>query len=124
MIGMALTLYAFCLPPLGMGEVYINSTYMRDSVTTVSPHMGGYVQKVLVRDFDSVKAGQPLAKIDPAPCRAKVVQAEAGLVGQQAALNRTAQDKASAPAVSRTNQATIDNAHAQLGRVHREWQHI
>ncbi len=121
---MVLALYAFRLPPFGMGEVYTNNAYVRGSVTAVSPRVGGYVQKVLVRDFDNVKAGQPLVEIDPAPYRAKVAQAEAGLAGQQAALNKTAQDKASALAVSKANQAAIDNARAQLDRARREWQRI
>lgn len=123
-IGVVLALYAFRLPPFGMGEVYTNNAYVRGSVTAVSPRVGGYVQKVLVRDFDNVKAGQPLVEIDPAPYRAKVAQAEAGLAGQQAALNKTAQDKASAFAVSKANQAAIDNARAQLDRARREWQRI
>lgn len=123
-IGVVLALYAFRLPPFGMGEVYTNNAYVRGSVTTVSPRVGGYVQKVLVRDFDNVKAGQPLVEIDPAPYRAKVAQAEAGLAGQLAALNKTAQDKASAIAVSKANQAAIDNARAQLDRARREWQRI
>ena len=123
-IGVVLALYAFRLPPFGMGEVYTNNAYVRGSVTAVSPRVGGYVQKVLVRDFDNVKAGQPLVEIDPAPYRAKVAQAEAGLAGQQAALNKTAQDKASALAVSKANQAAIDNARAQLDRARREWQRI
>lgn len=123
-IGVVLALYAFRLPPFGMGEVYTNNAYVRGSVTAVSPRVGSYVQKVLVRDFDNVKAGQPLVEIDPAPYRAKVAQAEAGLAGQQAALNKTAQDKASALAVSKANQAAIDNARAQLDRARREWQRI
>lgn len=65
-IGVVLALYAFRLPPFGMGEVYTNNAYVRGSVTAVSPRVGGYVQKVLVRDFDNVKAGQPLVEIDPA----------------------------------------------------------
>ncbi len=69
-IGVVLALYAFRLPPFGMGEVYTNNAYVRGSVTAVSPRVGGYVQKVLVRDFDNVKAGQPLVEIDPAPYRA------------------------------------------------------
>ena len=55
-IGVVLALYAFRLPPFGMGEVYTNNAYVRGSVTAVSPRVGGYVQKVLVRDFDNVGA--------------------------------------------------------------------
>lgn len=39
-------------------------------------------------------------------------------------MNKTAQDKASAIAVSKANQAAIDNARAQLDRARREWQRI
>ena len=46
------------------------------------------------------------------------------LAAEKAALNKTAQDKASAFAVSKANQAAIDNARAQLDRARREWQRI
>ena len=123
-IGVVLALYAFLLPPFGMGEVYTNNAYVRGSVTAVSPRVGGYVQKVLVNDFAEVKKGDPLVEIDPAPYQAKVAQAKAGLAAQQAALSKTTQDKASALAASKANQAVIDNAQAQLDRARREWQRI
>ena len=46
-----LALYAWRLPPFGLGEVYSNNAYVRGSVTVISPRVGGYVQKVLVQDF-------------------------------------------------------------------------
>ena len=64
--GVLLALYAFRLPPFGLGKVYTNNAYVRGNITVVSPHVGGYVQNVLVRDFDTVKAGQPLVEIDRA----------------------------------------------------------
>ncbi len=64
--GVLLALYAFRLPPFGLGEVYTNNAYVRGNITVVSPRVGGYVQNVLVRDFDTVKAGQPLVEIDRA----------------------------------------------------------
>ena len=122
--GVLLSLYAWRLPPFGIGEVYTNNAYVRGSVTVVSPRVGGYVQKVLVNDFAEVKKGDPLVEIDPAPYQAKVAQAKAGLAAQQAALSKTTQDKASALAASKANQAVIDNAQAQLDRARREWQRI
>ena len=86
--GVLLALYAFRLPPFGLGKVYTNNAYVRGNITVVSPHVGGYVQNVLVRDFDTVKAGQPLVEIDRAPYLSKVEQAKAGILAQQAVLDR------------------------------------
>ena len=49
--GAFFALYAWRLPPFGLGEVYSNNAYVRGSVTVISPRVGGYVQKVLVQDF-------------------------------------------------------------------------
>ena len=123
-IGVVLALYAFRLPPFGMGEVYTNNAYVRGNITVVSPRVGGYVQSVLVRDFDTVKAGQPLVEIDRAPYLSKVEQAKAGILAQQAALDKTKQDRASAQSAAKAGQADIANAQAVLDRANREWKRI
>ena len=108
--GVLLALYAFRLPPFGMGEVYTNNAYVRGNIIVVSPRVGGYVQSVLVRDFDTVKAGQPLVEIDRAPYLSKVEQAKAGILTQQAALDKTKQDRAPAQSAAKAGQAAIANA--------------
>lgn len=108
--GVLLALYAFRLPPFGLGEVYTNNAYVRGNITVVSPRVSGYVQNVLVRDFDTVKAGQPLVEIDRAPYLSKVEQAKAGILAQQAALDKTKQDRASAQSAAKAGQAAIANA--------------
>ena len=122
--GVLLALYAFRLPPFGLGEVYTNNAYVRGNITVVSPRVGGYVQSVLVRDFDTVKAGQPLVEIDRAPYLSKVEQAKAGILAQQAALDKTKQDRASAQSAAKAGQAAIANAQAVLDRANREWKRI
>ena len=122
--GALLALYAFRLPPFGLGKVYTNNAYVRGNITVVSPHVGGYVQNVLVRDFDTVKAGQPLVEIDRAPYLSKVEQAKAGILAQQAALDKTKQDRASAQSAAKAGQAAIANAQAVLDRANREWKRI
>ena len=122
--GALLALYAFRLPPFGLGEVYTNNAYVRGNITVVSPRVGGYVQSVLVRDFDTVKAGQPLVEIDRAPYLSKVEQAKAGILAQQAALDKTKQDRASAQSAAKAGQAAIANAQAVLDRANREWKRI
>ena len=114
--GVLLALYAFRLPPFGLGEVYTNNAYVRGNITVVSPRVSGYVQNVLVRDFDTVKAGQPLVEIDRAPYLSKVEQAKAGILAQQAALDKTKQDRASAQSAAKAGQAAIANAQAVLDR--------
>ena len=122
--GVLLALYAFRLPPFGLGEVYTNNAYVRGNITVVSPRVSGYVQNVLVRDFDTVKAGQPLVEIDRAPYLSKVEQAKAGILAQQAALDKTKQDRASAQSAAKAGQAAIANAQAVLDRANREWKRI
>jgi len=122
--GVLLALYAFRLPPFGLGKVYTNNAYVRGNITVVSPHVGGYVQNVLVRDFDTVKAGQPLVEIDRAPYLSKVEQAKAGILAQQAVLDKTKQDCASAQSAAKAGQAAIANAQAVLDRANREWKRI
>ena len=112
--GALLALYAFRLPPFGLGEVYTNNAYVRGNITVVSPRVGGYVLNVLVRDFDTVKAGQLLVEIDRAPYLSKVEQAKAGILAQQAALDKTKQDRASAQSAAKAGQAAIANAQAVL----------
>ena len=122
--GVLLALYAFRLPPFGLGEVYTNNAYVRGNITVVSPRVSGYVQNVLVRDFDTVKAGQPLVEIDRAPYLSKVEQAKAGILAQQAVLDKTKQDRASAQSAAKAGQAAIANAQAVLDRANREWKRI
>ena len=122
--GALLALYAWRLPPFGLGEVYSNNAYVRGSVTVISPRVGGYVQKVLVQDFAAVKAGQPLVEIDAVPYQTKVAQAKAGVLGQQAALHKGAQDKKTAIAGAKAGEAAVANVQAQYERANREWKRI
>lgn len=122
--GAFFALYAWRLPPFGLGEVYSNNAYVRGSVTVISPRVGGYVQKVLVQDFAAVKAGQPLVEIDAVPYQTKVAQAKAGVLGQQAALHKSAQDKKTAIADAKAGEAAVANVQAQYERANREWKRI
>ena len=65
-IGVVFALYAFRLPPFGMGEVYTNNAYVRGSVTAVSPRVGGYVQAIPIA---FICCGKPSARAWAAMCR-------------------------------------------------------
>jgi membrane fusion protein, multidrug efflux system len=67
-----------------------NDAYVRSELTRLSSRVAGEVLTVAVNDFQRVKAGDLLIQIDPADYQAQVAQAEAGVVGAQAALDNLA----------------------------------
>ena len=64
-----------------------NDAYIRAELTKLSSRVAGEVLTVAVKDFQRVKAGDLLVQIDPADYQAQVAQADAGVVGAQAALD-------------------------------------
>ncbi|MCJ8142842.1 HlyD family secretion protein [Ancylobacter sp. A5.8] len=72
-----------------MSESALQSTddaYVEADVSMLSARVSGNVLKVLVDDYQSVKAGQPLVEIDPAGYQAAVDGAQASVEGARAAL--------------------------------------
>jgi membrane fusion protein (multidrug efflux system) len=67
-----------------------NDAYVRADLTRLSSRVAGEVLTVGVDDFQRVKKGDLLVQIDPADYQAQVDQAEAGVVGAQAALDNLA----------------------------------
>jgi membrane fusion protein (multidrug efflux system) len=84
-----------------------DDAYVRAELTRVSSRVAGEVLSVAVRDFQHVKAGDLLVQIDPADYQAEVDQAEAGVVGAQAALDNLSNQV-------ELQYATIAQAEAQL----------
>jgi membrane fusion protein (multidrug efflux system) len=74
----------------GMAVQSTNDAYIRAQTTRLSSRVAGAVKAVAVDDFQHVKAGDLLIQIDPADYEAQVAQAEAGVVGAQAALDNLA----------------------------------
>jgi membrane fusion protein (multidrug efflux system) len=67
-----------------------NDAYIKADLTQLSSRVSGEVLTVAVNDFQRVKAGDLLIQIDPADYQAQVAQAEAGVVGAQAAFDNLA----------------------------------
>ncbi|MBV8653087.1 MAG: HlyD family secretion protein [Alphaproteobacteria bacterium] len=63
-----------------------DDAYVRADITPLSAKVEGYVRRVPVNDFQLVKAGDLLVEIDDEDYRAKVAQAEADMLGAQAAI--------------------------------------
>lgn len=84
-----------------------NNAYIRADFVTVSPKVGGYVERVLVTDNQPVRRGQLLAVLDPRDYRANVAEAQAQIAAAAANI-RTAERTLD------EQRATIDQAAAQV----------
>jgi membrane fusion protein (multidrug efflux system) len=88
-----------------------DDAYVRGTVTPLSAQVDGYVRHVAVDDFQRVKAGDLLVEIDESDYRAKVAQAEADLLGAQAAIeNIKARKEAQHAQVSEAESAITGTA--------------
>jgi membrane fusion protein (multidrug efflux system) len=63
-----------------------DDAYVGGNVTTLSPHVAGFVSKILVGDNQPVKAGQLLIELDDRDYKASLAHAEAMVRHQMAAL--------------------------------------
>src|ERR1700752_1520074 len=64
-----------------------DDAYVRADLTRLSSRVAGAVLTVAVEDFQRVKKGDLLVQIDPADYQARVDQADAAVIGAQAALD-------------------------------------
>src|SRR5271169_6191669 len=71
-----------------------DDAYVRGDITPLSAKVEGYVTRVAVDDFDRVKAGDLLVEIDQSDYQARVAQAEADLLGAEAAIENLKTRKA------------------------------
>ncbi|MGV1917480.1 HlyD family secretion protein [uncultured Agrobacterium sp.] len=112
--GVALVLYAWRLPPFSSHVEMTDNAYVRGYVTTMSPQVSGYVVDVPVKDYQEVKQGDLLVKIDDRIFRQRLAQAEATLAGQTAASDNSRQQENAARANIASSQAAVDSAEASL----------
>ena len=114
--GVLLILYAWGLPPFVSTIETTENAYIRGQTTLIAPQVSGYVSEVLVQDFDTVVAGQIIARIDDRIYRQRVEQAMASRQGQLATLANADQSQRSSMATLGGQSAAVLNARAQLQR--------
>lgn len=114
--GVMIVLYAWDLPPFHSTIETTENALVRGQVTIISPQLSGYVVEVKVQDFQQVKKGDLLLKIDDRIYQQRLDQARAQLAAQKAALANNPQSVASAAATVAQNQAAVANAKAQAER--------
>ncbi|MEI4488308.1 HlyD family secretion protein [Frigidibacter sp. MR17.14] len=123
-IGLGLILWAWDLPPFHTAVETTNNAYVRGKVTFLAPQLAGHVAEVTVHDFQTVKTGDVLVKIDDRIYRQNLAQAQAQLEVQQAALQNWEQSKASAEASIRASQANVESAKASQHAAEANWQRV
>ena len=106
-VGIALILWAWRLGPFNSTRVSTDNAYVRGAITVLAPQVNGYVTEVLVKDFQYVKAGQELLRIDDRIYAERVRAAEGQVANATAQLNNAEQTQAQ-------NTATVGSARANL----------
>jgi multidrug resistance efflux pump len=122
--GVVLVLYAWRLPPFGTSVQTTDNAYVRGQLTVVAPQLAGYVAEVAVQDFQRVKAGQLLVKIDDRIFAQKLEQVKATLSSQQAALSNSEQKERSDRARIESSQAQVESARAARTAAEASWNRI
>jgi membrane fusion protein (multidrug efflux system) len=97
-----------------------DDAYIRGDVTPLSAQVDGYVRHVAVNDFERVEKGQLLVEIDDADYKARVAQAEAALLGAEAAIENIKSRKAMQKAEVAAAEGAIAAANADVERTQDE----
>ncbi|WP_256326308.1 HlyD family secretion protein [Sphingomonas sp. NFR15] len=112
----AIILQVWGIGPFAGGAEKTDNALVRGRTVVIAPQVSGYVNRVLVRDYDRVAPGQLLALIDDDIYRARVEQADANLDVQLAALANSQQAQAARTAGIAGEDAAAKNVSAQLLR--------
>lgn len=112
--GVALILYVWKLPPFTTAVETTDNAYVRGQVTFLAPQVSGYVLQAPVTDYQRVKKGDVVLKIDDRIYVQKARQAEATLASDQAQLATLEQERASDEAKLKAANAKVDSANVAL----------
>jgi membrane fusion protein, multidrug efflux system len=100
--------------------VSTDNAYLRADVTTLSAKVDGYVKRVVVKDYQSVKSGEPLVEIDDQDYLARVDSAKAELASSKATLGSLRAQVAQQEAFIRAAKATVVSSNAGVWRSQRD----
>ncbi|MBK5301017.1 MULTISPECIES: HlyD family secretion protein [Gammaproteobacteria] len=113
-VGVLIVLYAWQLPPFSSAVETTENALVRGQVTIIGPQLSGYVYEVPVQDFQFVKAGDLLVRLDDRIYKQRLDQSLAQLAVEKAALANVVQQRNSAEATIKLRQAAVADAQAQL----------
>jgi multidrug resistance efflux pump len=115
LLGIGVIMWAWQIGPFNTPIQQTDNSYIKGKTTVLSSQINGYIQDVLVSDFDHVKKGQILIRIDPTTYNQKVSQAQSSV--EQAANNFNNQKQT---IVQR--QADIAAAQAKVAQIEAQYQ--
>lgn len=113
LIGILIVLYAWQLPPFSSPIESTENALVRGQTTIIGPQLSGYVYEVPVQDFQFVKKGDLLVRLDDRIYRQHLDQSLAQLGIQKASLANNLQQRKSAEATIAQRKAALENSIAQ-----------
>jgi multidrug resistance efflux pump len=112
--GVLIVLFVFNLPPFHGSVETTNDAYVRGQVTLISPQLAGYIVEVPRKDYQTVRQGDLIARIDDRIYVQKLEQAKATLARAEAGLSNSEQARKSNEAKIVSAKAAIESANASL----------
>jgi len=97
-----------------------DDAYLQADLTPLAAKVPGYVTRVLVHDYQRVKAGDLLVQIDDRDYRAQLAQAQGSVIGAEAAISTLDQQKVLQGAFIKQAEAMIAASEADVTRYHLE----
>ncbi|MEA9563512.1 MULTISPECIES: HlyD family secretion protein [unclassified Xanthomonas] len=116
LIGVALVLYAWRLPPFVSATERTENAMVHGQITVIAPQVSGYVTDVTVQDFAHVTRGQLLATIDNRIYAQQLEQAKAQVQTAQANLANWEQQRHGADATIAEQRAALSSNQALRDR--------
>src|SRR5580698_2082613 len=104
----------------GQFEVSTDDAYVQADNSIIAPKISGYLNQVLVSDNQTVKAGQPLARIDDRDYAVAVDQAKADVAAAQAEVGNVQANLSEQQAVIAQARATVSVDQANLTFAHQD----
>lgn len=123
-VGVLVVLYAWQLPPFTSAMQTTENALVRGQVTIIGPQLSGYVFEVPVQDFQFVKAGDLLVRLDDRIYQQRLEQALAQLESQKASLNNQVQQRLSAEANIVQRQAALASSKAQAAKADADFKRV
>ncbi|MCD1636477.1 HlyD family secretion protein [Martelella mediterranea] len=120
--GIAALLFAWDLPPFDGSVERTDDAYVQGQVTLLSPQLSALVAEVSVTDFQTVREGDLLVRLDDRIYRQQLAQAQASLDAAKAALDANAQAQKTAKANISSAEAGIESAEASLENARSQWE--
>lgn len=119
--GIGLVLHAWQIPPFRSAVQRTEDAQVQGQLTVVAPQVEGYVTRVAVQDFQAVRRGQLLVRIDDRVYRQQLDQALAQLQAARASLAAWEQQRRTAAAASAQAAAQVQARDAQRERAGAAW---